>query len=100
MTSSQCFSMAWPANLGIAGFPVLRYDGWLSFISAETIGPSVVLIAAWLAVVALVGLSSYLSSARANRQSRVVWDRYAEQELAKTVNSRRNLHADPQSQAG
>lgn len=100
MISSQCFSTAWPGTLGIADVPVLHYDRWLSFISAETIGPSVILLGAWLAVVALVGLTWYLSSARANRQSRVVWDRYAEQQLAKTVNSRRNLHADPQSQAG
>jgi len=86
--------MGWPAAIEITGLAVIGYAGWLWIVATDTADRTVPL-AALLVGAALLGLASYLSSARADRRWRAVLDRYAERELAKTINSRRNMHADP-----
>ncbi len=72
--------------------------GWLLFVSATDSAWRAVSLAAALAVAALVGITWYLSRARAERRWRAALDAYAEKEQAKRTYSRRNLHARPQSQ--
>ena len=72
--------------------------GWLLFVSAADSARRAVSLAAVLAVAALVGITWYLSRARAERRWRAALDAYAEREQAKRTNSRRNFHARPQSQ--
>jgi hypothetical protein len=73
--------------------------GWLWFVSADDSAWRAVSLAAILAVAALVGITWYLSRARAERRWLAALDAYAKQEQAKRTYSRRNFHARPQSQA-
>ena len=57
-----------------------------------------VLLAAVSALAALVGITWFLASARAERRWRVALDAYTEQEETKMTNSGRNSHARAQSQ--
>ena len=72
--------------------------GWLWFISAADSAWKAVSLAAVLALAALVGITWYLSRARAERRWRAALDAYAEKERVKRTYSRRNFHARPQSQ--
>jgi 4-amino-4-deoxy-L-arabinose transferase-like glycosyltransferase len=84
--------------------------GWLWFMSASDSAWRGVSFIAVPVVATLVAIPWYLARARANRERRAAldvradrrWraalDRYAEQEQAKRTNSRRNVHAGPQSQ--
>jgi hypothetical protein len=57
--------------------------GWLLFVSAADSAWRAVSLAAVVALAALVGITWYLSRARADRQWRAALDVYAKQELAK-----------------
>src|SRR5260370_990290 len=72
--------------------------GWLWFVSAAGSFWRAVSFGAVLALAALIGITWYLSRARADRRWRAALDAYAKQEQAKRAYSRRNFHARPQSQ--
>jgi 4-amino-4-deoxy-L-arabinose transferase-like glycosyltransferase len=90
----------------------IGFIGWLWFMSAGDSAWKTVSLAAVVAVAALVGIPWYLARARVDRERQVAMDvraerrwraalnRYAEREQAKRTNSRRNVHARPQSQGG
>jgi carbon storage regulator CsrA len=67
--------------------------GWLLFVSAADSAWRGVTLAAVLALAALVGITWYLSRARAERHWRAALDAYAKQEQAKRHHSRRNFRA-------
>ena len=90
--------LAWSAVLRAVRLLIFGLIGWLLFVSAADPAQRAVALAAVLAVAALVGITWYLSRARAERRWRAALDVYAEKEQAKRTNSRRNLHAGPQSQ--
>ncbi len=73
--------------------------GWLWFVAVRDPAWRAV---AWKAVplVVVLPLAGRIAirQFRARRRLRAAWDSYAEQELAKRTNSRRNFHARPQSQ--
>ncbi len=89
---------AWSAVFRTVRLLIFGLIGWLLFLSAADSALRAVSLAAVLAVAGLVGITWYLSRARAERRWRAALDVYAEQEQAKRTYSRRNLHARPQSQ--
>jgi 4-amino-4-deoxy-L-arabinose transferase-like glycosyltransferase len=103
-------SLVWSAVHRAARLLIIGFIGWLWFMSAENSAWKTASLAAALAVAALVGITWYLARAgvererraamdvRAERRWRAALDRYAEREQAKGTNSRRNVHARPQSQ--
>ena len=95
----------WPEKslVGSAVFRAVRLlifglIGWGWFVFATDSAWRAVSLAAVMALAALVGITWYLSRARAERRWRAALDAYAKQEQAKRTNSRRNFHARPQSQ--
>ena len=98
-TSSRWLLLARPAALGIAGLSVVGSIVWPWFFSADDVSRRVVSLVAVTVLAALLGLTWYVSLARADRRWRAALDRYAEQEEARRLHSRRNLRARPQSQA-
>jgi hypothetical protein len=88
-------SLAWPVLSWAARLLVFGLIGWLWFISAGVSPWKADLLAV---VLALVGITWYLSRVRAKRRWRAALDAYAGQEQAKRIYSRRNFHARPQSQ--
>jgi hypothetical protein len=91
--------LVWSAVFAAAGLFVAGLIGWLWFLSADPSAQIAIALAAVLALAGLAGLSWYLSRARADRRWRAALDRYAGQEQAKRIYSRRNLHARSESQA-
>ncbi len=67
--------------------------GWLWFVSAADSAWRGVSLAAVLALAALVGITWYLSRARAERRWRAALDAYTERQQANRPHSRRNFHA-------
>jgi hypothetical protein len=92
-------SLAWSAVFRAVRLLIFGFIGWLWFVAAADSASKAISLAAVLALAALVGITWYLSRARAERRWRTALDAYAEQELAKRTYSRRNFHARPQSQA-
>jgi len=79
----------------LAGFRAVRLFvfgliGWLLFMSAADSAWRAVSLAAVLALAALVGVTWYLSRARAQRRWRGALDAYVEQEQAKEDSRRRS----------
>ena len=95
---SRGMALVWSAVFRTARLLIFGLIGWLWFVSADDSPWNAVSLAAVLALAALVGITWYLSHARAERRWRAALDAYAEKEQAKRTNSRRNLHAGPQSQ--
>jgi hypothetical protein len=91
-------SLLWAAVFRAARLFIFGLIGWLCFVSAADSAWRAVSLAAVLALVALVGITWYLSRVRAEKRWRAALDTYAKQEQAKRTNSRRNFHARPQSQ--
>jgi hypothetical protein len=102
-------SVLWPARsrraslvrsavFRAARLSIFGLIGWLLFVSAADSAWRVVSLAAALALAALVGITWYLSRLRAERRWRAALDAYAKREEPKRTNSRRNIHARPQSQ--
>jgi hypothetical protein len=91
-------SLAWSAAFRAGRLLIFGFIGWLLFVSAADSAWRAVSLAAVLALTALVGVTWYLSRARADRRWRAALDAYAKQEQAKRTYSRRNYHARPQSQ--
>jgi small-conductance mechanosensitive channel len=90
--------LAWSAVFRAVRLLIFGLIGWLLFVSAADSAWRAVSLAAALAIAALVGITWYLSRARAERRWRAALDAYAEKEQAKRTYSRRNFHARPQSQ--
>jgi hypothetical protein len=90
--------LVWSATFRAARVLIFGLIGWLLFVSAADSAWRAVSLVVVLALAALVGVTWYLSRARAERRLRAAWDAYAELELAKRTYSRRNSHAGPQSQ--
>jgi|SRR5579884_512346 len=76
-------SLAWSAILRTARLLIFGFLGWLWFFSADHSPWRAVSLDVALAVAALVGITWYLSRARADRRWRAALDRYAQQEQAK-----------------
>jgi hypothetical protein len=92
-------SLAWSAVYRAVRLLIFGLIGWLLFVSVADFPWKGVSLAAVLALAALVGITSYLCSARFERRWRAALDdAYAKQEQAKRTNSRRDFHAGPQSQ--
>ena len=91
-------SLVWSAVFRAVRLFIFGLIGWLLFVSAADSAWRAVSLAAVLALAALVGITWYLSRARAERRWRAALDAYAIQEQMKRTNSRRNFHARPQSQ--
>src|SRR5262249_22504807 len=91
VTSSRWRLLARPAALGIAGLSVVGSIVWLWFISADYASRRVVSLVAVTALAVLLGLTWYGSRARADRRWRAALDRYAEQEEARRLPSRRSI---------
>jgi hypothetical protein len=96
---SERMSLVWSAVFRAVRLLIVGFIGWLWLVSsADSAWKAVDSLAAVLALAALVGITWYLSRARAERRWRAALDAYAEKEQAKRTYSRRNLHARPQSQ--
>jgi uncharacterized membrane protein YqjE len=95
---SRGISLVGTAVFRAARLLIFGLIGWLLFISAADSAWRAVALAAVLALAALVGVTWYLSRARAERRWRAALDAYAIKEQAKRTYSRRNFHARPQSQ--
>ena len=95
---SRRMSLVWSAAFRTVRLSIFGLIGWLCFVSAVDSPWRAVSLAVVLALAALVGITWYLSRARAERRWRAALDAYAEREQAKRTNSRRNFHARPQSQ--
>ncbi len=107
---SQEMSLAWSAVFRVVRLLIFGFIGWLWFMSASDSAWKSVSFVAVPVVATLIAIPWYLARVRVNRERRAAldiradrrWraalDRYAEQEQAKRTNSRRNLHARPQSQ--
>src|SRR6266478_3387963 len=95
---SRRSSPAWSAVFRAARLLIFGLIGWLWFVWAADSAWRAVSLAAIPALAALVGITWYLSRARAERRWRAVLDAYAEKEQARRTNSRRSIHARPQSQ--
>ena len=95
---SRRMALIWSAVYRADRLLIFGLIGWLSFVSATDSAWRAVSLAAVLALAALVGITWYLSRARAERRWRAALDAYAKQEQAKRTYSRRNSHARPQSQ--
>jgi fatty-acid desaturase len=95
---SRGMSHVWSAAFRAARLFIVGLIGWLLFVSAADSAWRVVSFAAVLVLAALVGITWYLSRARAERRWRAALDAYAKREQAKRAYSRRNFHARPQSQ--
>jgi hypothetical protein len=68
--------------------------GWLWFVAAADTVWRAISLAAVLVLAALVGITWYMSPARADRHWRLALDVfYAKPKPTKTINSRRNVHA-------
>jgi hypothetical protein len=80
---------AWSAVFRAARLLGFGFFGWLWFFSADDSAWKAVSLVAVLALAALVGVTWYLSRARADRRWRAALDRYAERELAKGTRSLR-----------
>src|SRR5262249_1281651 len=98
VTPSRWLLLAWPAALGIAGLSVVGAAVWLWFFSADDASRRVVSLGAVRGLGGVLGLTWDGSRARADRRWRAALDRYAEQEEAKRLPSRRNSRARPQLQ--
>ena len=98
VTSSRWLLLARPTALGIAGLSGVGSVVWLWFFSADDASRRVVSLVAVTVLAALLGLTWYASLARADRRWRAALDRYAEQEEAKRLHSRRDIRACPQLQ--
>jgi hypothetical protein len=98
VTSARWLLLARPAALGIAGLSGVGATVWLWFFSADDASCRVDSLVAVTVLAALLGLMWYGSLARADRRWRAALDRYAEQEEARRLHSRRNLRARPQLQ--
>ena len=80
---SPPMSLAWSAVLRAVRLLIFGLIGWLCFVAAADSAWIAVSLAAVLALAALVGVTWFLSRARADRQWRAALDRYADQELPK-----------------
>ena len=98
-------AMAHPRRTSVALSTVFRaarwftfgFLGWLWLSSADEPARTAVSLVAVLALAATVSITGYLSHVHTERRWRAAWDRYAEQELAKLTDSRRDPHARPRS---
>jgi len=90
--------LAWSAVFRAVRLLIFGLIGWLLFVSAADSAWKAISLAAVLALAALVGITWYLSRARAERRWRAALDAYAKREQAKRTYPRRNFHACPQSQ--
>jgi hypothetical protein len=91
-------SLVWSAVFPAVRLSIFGLIGGLLFVLAADSAAKTVALAAVPAVAALVGITWYLSRARADRRWRAAWDAYAEQEITKRAYSKRNFHARSQSQ--
>ena len=82
-THSLRGSLVWSAVFRAVRLLVFGIFGWLWFFSADDSAWKVVSLVAVLVLAALVGITWYLSRARANRRWRAALDRYAKLELTK-----------------
>ena len=94
---SPGMSLVWPAVFRAVRLLIFGLIGLLLFVSAADSAWRAVSLALVLALAALVGITWYLSRARAERRWRTALDAYAEKELAKRTNSKRNFYARPQT---
>jgi carbon storage regulator len=85
---SRGMSLVWSAVFRTARLLIFGLIGWLLFVSAADSAWRAVSLAAVLALAALVGITWYLSRARAERRWRTALDAYAEKELAKRTLTR------------
>ncbi len=92
-------TLAWPPALVSTGLCFVGFVGWLWYFSAGDSAHGAICLVGILTLAALAGLAWYASRARAYRRWRAALDRYAQKELTKRTNSRRLIHARPQSQA-
>ena len=76
-------SLVWSAVFRVVRVFIFGLIGWLLFVSATDSAWRAVSLAAVLALAALVGITWYLSRARAERRWRAALDVYAKQELTK-----------------
>jgi hypothetical protein len=90
-------SLVWPAVLRSVGLVILGLTGRLWFVSAADSAWKAGSLALVLALAAIVGITWYLSRARAERRWRTALDAYAEKELAKRNKSKRSFYARPQT---
>jgi hypothetical protein len=81
--------LAWLAVCRAARLPIVGFVGWLWFHPADDSAWAAVSLVAVLALAALVGITCYLSRARAERRWWASLDRYAKQEQAKRTHPRR-----------
>jgi hypothetical protein len=92
---SRDMSLAWSALFRAVGLSIFGLIGWLFFMAKADSAWRPGLLAAVLALALVMGITWYLSRARAERRWRAALDAYARQELAKRTYSRRNFHARP-----
>lgn len=86
---SRRASLAWSAGARSARLLIFGLLGWLWFLSGDDSPWRAASLVAVLALAAVVGITWYLSRARADRRWRAALDRYAEQEQAKGTRPRR-----------
>jgi hypothetical protein len=91
-------SLVWSAVFRAVGLLSVGLIGWFWHVWAADSAWRAVSLAAVLALAALVGFTRYLSRVRAEWRWRAALDVYAQKEKGKQANSRRNVHARPQSQ--
>jgi hypothetical protein len=89
MAHARRMSPAWSAVFRAARLLGFGFLGWLWFVSPDDSAWKIVSLVAVPALAALVGVTWFLSRARADRRWRAALDRYAQQELAKGTHPRR-----------
>lgn len=92
---SRDMSLAWSALFRAVELSIFGLTGWLFFMSRTDSAWRPGSLAAVVALASLVGITWYLSRARAEKRWRAALDAYAKQELEKRTYSRRNSHARP-----
>ncbi len=81
-------SLAWSAGPRVARLLISGLLGWLSLLSRDVWAWRTVSLVVVPVLATLVGVTWYLSRARAERRWRAALDRYAEQEEAKRTHLR------------
>ena len=76
-------SLAWSAFWRTCRLFVVGFVGWLWFLSSDSSALRTISLITVLVLAALVGITSYLAAARADRRWRAALDRYTEKEAAK-----------------
>ena len=82
-------SLAWSAVFRAARLSIFGFIAWLWLFAADDSAWRTISLVTVLALATVVGITWYLSRARADRRWRAALDRYAEQQQAKRIHLRR-----------